>query len=101
MIHVLAQIRAQPGRRDELIQEFHGLVPAVRAEAGCIEYGPTVDAATTLDRQDRDENRVVMVERWESLEDLERHLQAPHMLAFRERVRDLVASSQLQIVEGA
>lgn len=101
MIHVLAQIRALPGRRDDLIREFLGIVPDVLAEPGCIEYEPTVDATTTLDRQDRDENRVVMVERWESLEDLERHLQAPHMLAFRERVQDFVASSQLQIVERA
>mgnify|MGYP000881566127 CR=1 FL=1 len=45
MIHVIATIELQPGVRDRFLAEVAGLVPAVRAEAGCIEYGPAVDVA--------------------------------------------------------
>ena len=48
MIHVVAVITARPGRRDEVLTHFHALVPEVRAEKGCIEYVPVVDADTDL-----------------------------------------------------
>ncbi|MDX1966383.1 MAG: putative quinol monooxygenase [Planctomycetaceae bacterium] len=97
---VLAKIETVPGGRDAFLQEFARIVPEVRAEQGCIEYGPTVDLPTTLSRQTRlGEDAVMIVEKWETLSDLEAHLIAPHMLAYRERVKDLVASSQLHILQ--
>lgn len=101
MIHVLAHIEVRPGTRDDFLREFHGIVPEVLAEAGCLEYGPAVDAATPLERQDRNPNRVIVVEKWESVPHLEAHLVAPHMLAYRERVKDLVAGMSLIVVEPA
>jgi len=44
MIHVIAIITAKPGKRDELLAAFRANMPAVHAEAGCIEYGPALDA---------------------------------------------------------
>jgi quinol monooxygenase YgiN len=44
---------------------------------------------------------VTVVERWDSLDDLRAHLQAPHMLEYRQRVKDLVAGVRLQILEPA
>lgn len=101
MLHVIAQIEIRPGKRDSFLKEFHRLVPQVLAEKGCIEYGPTVDAATDLDRQHVDENLVTIIERWESLEDLKAHLSAPHMDQYRERVKDLVVGARLQILRAA
>ncbi|MEQ9406309.1 MAG: putative quinol monooxygenase [Fuerstiella sp.] len=101
MIIVIATIQCRPGTRDKFLAEFNQIVADVRAEAGCIEYGPTVDAATDLDKQDRDFNRVVIVEKWESLETLKAHLQAPHMEAYRPRVRAYVESSELRVLEAA
>src|ERR1700734_4130523 len=43
MIHVLAMITAKPGKRDEILAAFRANMPAVHAEAGCIEYGPAID----------------------------------------------------------
>ena len=43
MIHVIAIITAKPGKRDEILKNFKGNVPAVHAEKGCIEYGATID----------------------------------------------------------
>ena len=44
MIHVLAVITTKPGKRAEVLAAFHANIPAVHAEAGCIEYGPVIDA---------------------------------------------------------
>ncbi|MFO1094983.1 MAG: putative quinol monooxygenase [Planctomycetaceae bacterium] len=102
MIHVLATIELQPGKRDAFLAEFHQVMPAVKAEVGCIEYGPATDAATDLPQQQRlGENAVLVVEKWASLEALKAHLVAPHMLAYRERVKGLVVGSRLQILQPA
>ena len=50
MIHVLATIEIAPGRREDFLSAFDEVVPDVRAEAGCIEYGPAVDIATPVGR---------------------------------------------------
>src|ERR1700730_2699558 len=44
MIHVLAIITAKAGQRDKILTAFRANMPAVHAEAGCIEYGPAIDA---------------------------------------------------------
>ena len=44
MIHVVAIITTKPGKRDEVLSAFREITPAVHAEEGCIEYGPTIDA---------------------------------------------------------
>ena len=102
MIHVLAAIEVRPGRRAELLAEFHRLMPLVHAEAGCIEYGPTVDIASGLGVQPPvRENTVVIIEKWASLDALHAHTKAPHMAAYREAVKDLVLRVELQVLEPA
>ena len=53
MIHVIATIELHPGRRADFLREFHRIVPAVLAENGCLDYGPTVDLATGLSARRR------------------------------------------------
>lgn len=102
MIHVIAIIELNPGTRDEFLREFHGIVPTVRAEAGCIEYGPAIDARTSLPQQQRlGETTVVVVEKWESEAALEAHLAAPHMLSYRERVKSCVREVRLHVLQPA
>jgi len=102
MIHVLATITVKPGKREAFLAEFHRIMPMVHAEAGCIEYGPTVDVASGISVQGplRD-NVAVIIEKWESLASLKAHLQAPHMIEYRVRVKDLVDGVTLQILEPA
>lgn len=102
MVHVLATVELQPGKREAFLAEFHRIVPLVRAEAGCIEYGPTVDLRTGIAVQVpvRD-NVVTVVEKWESLDALRAHMAAPHMVEYRGRVKDLVVKVELQILEPA
>jgi len=102
MIHVMATIRIQPGKRAEFLSAFHNVVPLVREEQGCVEYGPTIDADSGIDAQQRvGEDAVVVVERWESLDALRAHLVAPHMQAYRKQVKDLVVETKLQILQTA
>jgi quinol monooxygenase YgiN len=100
MIYVVATIEVKPGKREPFLAEFHRNMPNVRAEKGCIEYGPTVDLKTDIKAQiPLRENTVTIVEKWESLQALQAHLQAPHMGEYRERVKGIVAGLTLQVLE--
>jgi quinol monooxygenase YgiN len=101
MIHVLASITVKEGRVDEFLEVFKANIPNVLAEKGCIEYGPTVDVQTDLEIQVTDPRVVTIVEKWETLDDLKAHLVAPHILNYRERVKDIVENLSLKIVEPA
>src|SRR6516162_10705978 len=100
MIHVIATIELVEGQREAFLKEFHALVPRVRAENGCLEYGPAVDLATGLAAQGLPRADVVtVIEKWSDLAALKAHLTAPHMEAYRPRVKHLVRSTALQILE--
>ena len=98
MITVIATIECAPGHRDDFISEFHQIVPDVLQEDGCIEYGPTIDAVTEIDAQNTNPNRVTIVEKWESVQALQAHLVAPHMEAYRPKVKDFVESVELRVL---
>ena len=72
MIHVLAFITTKPGKRAEVLGAFHKNIPNVHAEAGCIEYGPVVDAEE-LGQVAFGPDTFVVVEKWESAEALSAH----------------------------
>jgi len=99
MIHVLAVITAKPGMRESILNEFRANMPAVHAEAGCIEYGPVVDADTSPAKYGDD--TFVVVEKWESPEHLRAHAASPHMAAYGAKTREMVASRVIHIMQPA
>lgn len=102
VIHVIATINLAPGTRDRFLAEFHRLVPLVRAEDGCIEYGPTVDEPTPSPLQElAGDDAVVVVEKWASVEALAAHSAAPHMADYRTRVKDFVRGVSLRVLRPA
>lgn len=101
MINVVASISVKPGKRDEFIAAFKENLPAVHAEEGCIEYFPAIDIELGVPAQELNENVVTIIEKWESLDHLKAHGVAPHMLAYRERVKDIVEGMTLKVVEAA
>ncbi len=102
MIHVIAKVETVAGQRAKFLEEFHKLVPQVLAEDGCVEYGPTIDAETEIPAQLKaGDNTAVIIERWETLDALKAHLVADHMTAYRERVKDLVQKTVLEVYETA
>lgn len=102
MIYVIATIEIADGQRDRFLEEFHRIVPDVRAEDGCIEYGPAVDVETDIAAQGEvRDNVVTVVEKWENADVLKAHMAAPHMTAYRERVKGIVRGVSLRIVKPA
>lgn len=102
MIHVIATINVESGKRAEFLTHFAWVTPQVRAEAGCIEYAATIDTPTGLSAQPAlRPDVVVVVEKWESLGHLNDHLVAPHMAEYRTRVGGLVKDVSLQVLEPA
>jgi quinol monooxygenase YgiN len=102
MIFVLATITIAPGQRAAFLREFHANIPHVLAEEGCLEYVPTIDVPTSIAAQgDARDDVVTVVEKWASLEALEAHLIAPHMLTYRAKVKDWVQGVTLQVLEPA
>ena len=101
MINVLASISVKEGKRADFIAAFKDNLAAVRAEEGCIEYFPAVDINADLPPQQLDENEVTVIEKWVSLEALRAHLSAPHMLAYKEKVKDIVEGVSLKVLQEA
>jgi len=102
MIHVIATIDLAPGTRDAFLAEFRGIIADVRAEAGCLEYGPAIDAESGIPSQYKiGPDRVTVVEKWDSAEALRAHAVAPHMQAYRTRVKDFVRGMELRVLAPA
>lgn len=102
MIVVLATIELNPGTRERFLHEFWQIVPKVQSEAGCLEYFPAVDVDSGLPVQGPVRpDVVVVVEKWENVAALRAHLEAPHMMEYRPKVKDFVKKVSLQILEPA
>jgi quinol monooxygenase YgiN len=102
MIHVLAVITAKPGQRSSILEHFNANVPAVHAEAGCIEYGAAVDSAYPLPFQTAyGPDTFVVVEKWESMDALKAHAGTAHMVAYGAKTKELVASRVIHILSPA
>lgn len=102
MIYVVATIELAEGKRDDFLKRVRQLVPEVRGEQGCLEYGPAIDTSTGIKAQiPLQENVVVMVEKWQDVKSLEAHLTAPHMLKYREDVKGMVVKTQLRVLRPA
>ena len=101
MINVIASIRVKSGSLSEFLEIFKSNVPNVREEKGCVEYFPAVDIDADVPPQILDENVVTIIEKWESTEALRDHLNAPHMLAYKEKVKDIVVDVSLKVLQEA
>jgi len=103
MIHVIATITLKRAEdRPQFLKIFTANVPAVLAEDGCLAYGPCIDFDSGLPPQLPLRPAVVtIIEQWQSLEHLRAHLQAPHMLSYKQAVKDLVEQVRLQVLEPA
>ena len=76
MIYVVATSQVKRELREAFIKGAKKCIEATRKEKGCIAY----QGHTSIN----DPNLFVVVERWESREDLNAHGRAPHMKVWRE-----------------
>jgi len=99
MVHVIAVITAKPGMRDEILKAFRANVPAVKAENGCIEYGPAVDAEPAPGFQTKcGADTFMVIEKWSDMEALKAHAAAPHMAAYAAKVKEHIAKRVVHIL---
>lgn len=102
MIYVVARFFAVEGQRQSLLSAFAEIRPLVLKEKGCGAYATLVDAQTDIKRQaPLEPDAVMLLEQWETLEDLYAHIGASHMIAFREKNGHLIRSSELRIGKSA
>lgn len=102
MIHVIAIITAKPGQRDAILDAARANIPAVLAEDGCIEYAPAVDAEGLGSFQTKfGPDTFVFVEKWRDAQALKAHAAAPHMAAYAAKVKDLIQSRVIHVLEPA
>jgi len=83
-ITVIAYLRAQAGKSQELGERLLALVAPSRAEEGCISY----DAHQSLE----DPDLWCMYENWRSAADIDSHFQTPYLRQF--------AADLPQLLEG-
>lgn len=83
MIIVTGSITLLEGKRDAMASASDAMIEASRAEEGCVEYRYAFDL--------QDDNIVAFTEVWTSMSALRAHLETPHMAAFREATKELVA----------
>lgn len=71
-VNLMVMIEVLPGKRKTQIDAYNKLKPLVLAESGCIQYDLFCDS--------ENENRFILIEKWESQSDLDMHDQSVHML---------------------
>jgi quinol monooxygenase YgiN len=90
-IQVLVVIETKAGQRASVLQAFHNNTPAVRAEPGCLDYRAYTDAAGfTPPIAAFGPDTIVVLEKWERIEDLNAHAKAPHTRAYQTATKDSV-----------
>jgi len=99
MIHVVAILTAKPGKRTELLEAFLKVVPLVHAEKGCIEYQAVTDAVDAGKIQTPlGADSYMVVEKWETVGDLNTHSVAEHMIEFGQSNDHLIDSRTIHVL---
>jgi quinol monooxygenase YgiN len=93
MIYVIARMELNEGCRDKMLEILEKTVPEVLSEEGCIMYTPCLDF-----EDDESGKYLTLVEAWKNRELHLAHLAAPHMVEFREAVKDLRKGCDVKII---
>jgi len=99
MINVIAIITAQEGQRDELLDAFKAVVPLVHKEKGCIEYQPVTDTENAGSQAKIGDDSYMVIEKWETMDDLRAHAASSHMAEYGKKVGHLVADRQVYVLD--
>jgi len=101
MIHVIATVELAEGKVNDYLRELNKVAPAVRAEEGCLEYGPTMDLATDIPVQEPvRENVVTIMERWSDVPALMNHLKTKHMADYRAATKTFVKGLKIRVLRA-
>ncbi|MGD1823111.1 MAG: putative quinol monooxygenase [Pleomorphochaeta sp.] len=82
MLTLVANIYAKEDSIEFVKNEILKVIPSVRAEKGCVNYD--------LHQEINTPNMFVLYENWESREDWNAHMDAKHLKAFQEAIKNYV-----------
>ena len=91
LLTVIARMRAREGKVEELRDALAALVEPTSKEQGYVNYD--------LHQGVEDPRWFFLYENWDSAEDLDVHLQAPHLVEFAGRLDELVDESGPLVIE--
>ncbi|HCH4264156.1 TPA: antibiotic biosynthesis monooxygenase [Vibrio parahaemolyticus] len=80
MIHLVAEVKAYPDSKDQVVNLLAGLLEPTRQEEGCCQYELYLD--------EKVDGLFMFQEIWASQEALDKHLQSPHMAACLETLEE-------------
>jgi len=89
LLTVFAYMRAASGKRDDLRQALESLIEPTSQEKGYVNYD--------LHQSIEDPDRFFLYENWQSGEDLDAHLAAPHLEQFAAHIPELLDHSGLTL----
>lgn len=94
MIYVIATTPMKPESKDDFIRGHKACIAETHKEKGCLSYEGHVSV--------NDPNLYVVVERWETRDDLTAHSKAPHMKVWREYSADMkTGPTVIEIISDA
>ena len=88
-IVVLAKVYPKNGCKDSIIEISEELIEKTREEDGNIDY----QLLASLN-----DNTLTFVEKWETLDDLKKHMASPHFQSFSEESKDFVEKTDIQVI---
>ncbi len=89
MYTIYVVFKCADGKREEYVSKLgsEGLLSEIRNEKGCKKYD--------FYFSEKDPSELLLVEAWESIEDQQVHIKAPHMARFFEINKEYIESSKL------
>ena len=90
MIFVIAHLKVKPGTRDKCMAAAKPCIVETLKEKGCQSYELFASAT--------DPEGLVFVERWNERGDLDGHMRAPHMKAWRAAGAEFIVSRKIEII---
>lgn len=94
MVHVVVMVKVKEGKAEEFVRLFKTVASTVAGEKGCMQYIAAVDAPGAPP-ETVDKNIVTILEKWESIDDIQNHMATPHMKEFFEKQKELVEGTSV------
>lgn len=91
LLTVIARMRARAGKEQELREALEALIEPTSREKGYVNYD--------LHQGLEDPRWFFFYENWDSAEDLDAHLQAPHLVEFASRLDEFIDESGPLVIE--
>ena len=85
MIIVIGSLTVQQEKLGEAIELSQKHVNEARKQPGCMSYALHIDSEI--------KNLLVFIERWQTIDNLEKHFQTPSSLEFAQNISELVKST--------